>query len=348
MINKIALAGCGNVGTALLEILHEKKDELREKYGFEYKVVLVSDLMKGVIMDPEGLDLGAALESVRETRTFEKLPRAEGSFEELLERSGATVLAEGTPTNLKTGEPGLTHIRAALSRGISVTTTNKGPIALAFDELTELAKANGAQLSYEGVVMSGTPLIDMMKNSIFIIADNLHDIGMSLRNNIFYRKFRIKIRRLFKISYPDIAIKCYSTAIALLFADKNTHHCCLTTAIGCNQCSFISLLYAKTDILKQQFIAISLGNIIYRQIIHTAIMQLNDKDNIFFYNISIKVKHTHLHTLKDIFHLNTNRRNNVINELFISQHENNVFHESSTQNQLSKTFFMFLKFTCNE
>lgn len=77
-------------------------------------------------------------------------------------------------------------------------------------------------------------------------------------------------------------------------------------------------------------------------------MQLNDKDNIFFYNISIKVKHTHLHTLKDIFHLNTNRRNNVINELFISQHENNVFHESSTQNQLSKTFFMFLKLTCNE
>ena len=166
MINKIALAGCGNVGTALLEILHEKKDELREKYGFEYKVVLVSDLMKGVIMDADGLDLGAALESVRETRTFEKLPRAEGTFEELLERSGATVLAEGTPTNLKTGEPGLTHIRAALSRGISVTTTNKGPIALAFDELTELAKANGAQLSYEGVVMSGTPLIDMMKNGV--------------------------------------------------------------------------------------------------------------------------------------------------------------------------------------
>ena len=162
MINKIALAGCGNVGTALLEILHEKKDELREKYGFEYKVVLVSDLMKGVIMDADGLDLGAALESVRETRTFEKLPRAEGTFEELLERSGATVLAEGTPTNLKTGEPGLTHIRAALSRGISVTT----PIALAFDELTALAEAHGAQLSYEGVVMSGTPFIDMMKSGM--------------------------------------------------------------------------------------------------------------------------------------------------------------------------------------
>lgn len=166
MINKIALAGCGNVGTALLEILHEKKDELKEKYGFEYKVVLVSDLTKGVVANADGIDLAALLESIAETRTFDKFARADGSFEELLERSGATVLAECTPTNLKTGEPGLSHLRAALSRGISVTTTNKGPIALAFDELTELAKANGAQLSYEGVVMSGTPVIDMIKSGL--------------------------------------------------------------------------------------------------------------------------------------------------------------------------------------
>ena len=59
MINKIALAGCGNVGTALLEILHEKKDELKEKYGFEYKVVLVSDLTKGVVANADGIDLAA-------------------------------------------------------------------------------------------------------------------------------------------------------------------------------------------------------------------------------------------------------------------------------------------------
>ena len=50
--------------------------------------------------------------------------------------------------------------------GISVTTTNKGPIAVAFDELCQLAEECGAKLSYEGVVMSGTPLIDMMKNGI--------------------------------------------------------------------------------------------------------------------------------------------------------------------------------------
>ena len=65
MINKIALAGCGNVGTALLEILHEKKDELREKYGFEYKVVLVSDLTKGVVANADGIDLAALEEAFK-------------------------------------------------------------------------------------------------------------------------------------------------------------------------------------------------------------------------------------------------------------------------------------------
>lgn len=166
MINNIALAGCGNVGTALLEILHEKKTELKEKYGFEYKVVLISDLMKGIVMDPEGLDLEKILEELHNRRSFGALAQAAGHFDELLDQSGATVLAECTPTNLKTGEPGLSHLRAALSRGISVTTTNKGPIAVAFDELCRLAEDCGAKLSYEGVVMSGTPLIDMMKNGI--------------------------------------------------------------------------------------------------------------------------------------------------------------------------------------
>ena len=155
MINNIALAGCGNVGTALLEILHEKKNELKEKYGFEYKVVLISDLMKGIVMDPEGLDLEKILNELHSRHSFGALAQAAGHFDELLDQSGATVLAECTPTNLKTGEPGLSHLRAALSRGISVTTTNKGPIAVAFDELCQLAEECGATLSYEPVLFIG-------------------------------------------------------------------------------------------------------------------------------------------------------------------------------------------------
>jgi len=166
MIHNIALAGCGNVGTALLEILNEKRMELSEKYGFNFRVTLITDLMKGTVLDPEGLDLEKIVENLKEGKGFDPFPKGEGTFGELLEKSRATMLAEATPTDLTTGEPGLSHIRAALSRGIHVTTTNKGPVAVAFDELSTLADTCGAKFRYEGVVMSGTPLIQMLRSGM--------------------------------------------------------------------------------------------------------------------------------------------------------------------------------------
>ena len=166
MKHRIALAGCGNVGTALLELLHEKKDELKAKYSFEYDVVLISDIIKGTVANKSGLDLEAVLNELHQHNSFAAFKQDSGSLGELMKRYGATVLAECTPTNLKTGEPGLSHIREALSSGISVTTTNKGPLAVAFDELKAAAEQSGAKFLYEGVVMSGTPLIDMIINGM--------------------------------------------------------------------------------------------------------------------------------------------------------------------------------------
>lgn len=166
MINKIALVGCGNVGTALLEILHEKKAELAAKYDFKYEVTLITDLMKGTLSAPCGIDLGLALDELKANRSFMNLPQARGELGTLLDSSKATMMAEATPTNVKTGEPGLSNIRTAIARGISVTTTNKGPLAVAWEELKKTAKCCGAQLRYEGVVMSGTPLIEMLERGM--------------------------------------------------------------------------------------------------------------------------------------------------------------------------------------
>ncbi|NLD05390.1 MAG: homoserine dehydrogenase [Synergistaceae bacterium] len=166
MIHNLALTGCGNVGTALLEILNEKRAELSEKHGFNFRVTLITDLMKGTALDPEGLDLENIVKNLKEGKNLDSFPKGQGAFGELLEKSRATMMAEATPTNLKTGEPGLTHIRAALSRGIHVTTTNKGPVSVAFDELATLAKSCGAKFRYEGVVMSGTPLLEMIRKGM--------------------------------------------------------------------------------------------------------------------------------------------------------------------------------------
>lgn len=167
MKQNIAISGCGNVGTALLELLHEKRAELLEKYGFDFDVTLIVDLQKGIVADEKGLDLQKVIAAIQSKNSFDGLEaKTEGDFGELLDKAKVTMLCEATPTNVETGEPGLSHIKTALSRGIDVSTTVKGPLSLAYDELMELAKKNGAQLQFEGVVMSGTPLIALLNNGL--------------------------------------------------------------------------------------------------------------------------------------------------------------------------------------
>jgi len=73
-----------------------------------------------------------------------KLTELGGAFDgdalAMVKAVDADMLVEMTYTDIKTGEPATSHIRAALKRGMHVTTTNKGPLALFYHELSKLAK----------------------------------------------------------------------------------------------------------------------------------------------------------------------------------------------------------------
>ncbi len=64
------------------------------------------------------------------------------------------------------GEPGLTHIREALGRGIPVVTSNKWPVALHGAELATLARSQGAAFRAESTVMSGTPVLSALTEGL--------------------------------------------------------------------------------------------------------------------------------------------------------------------------------------
>ena len=162
----IALTGCGTVGKALLELLHEKREMLKNRFHFEYNISLISARSKGILLNPAGLDLDGVLSALHEKNSLSEFPQSSGSFSELLTESEANILVEATPTNLKTAEPALAHITTALNQNIHVVTVNKGPIALNFNALQALAKAHHVQLRYEGTVMSGTPLIELAKHGL--------------------------------------------------------------------------------------------------------------------------------------------------------------------------------------
>jgi homoserine dehydrogenase len=158
----IAVIGLGVVGTGLVEILHNKKELLQEKYGFDYKILGVCDLIKGSIYDETGLDLKKVLK-LNKTGKIDKYPAPETGLKsvDMITKPEIDIVAEVTPTNVKTGEPGLTHFETALQNKKHVVSTNKGPIALKYKKLKELADKNNVYLGFEGTVISGTPAINV-------------------------------------------------------------------------------------------------------------------------------------------------------------------------------------------
>ena len=88
------------------------------------------------------------------------------SVDEFLDRAQSEIVAEITTLNPATGEPALSHIRAAFARGRHVITANKGPIAHAYAALREEARAAQVQFRFESTVMDGTPVFNMVRNNL--------------------------------------------------------------------------------------------------------------------------------------------------------------------------------------
>jgi homoserine dehydrogenase len=159
----IAFIGFGTVGQGLAQILTEKRDFLKSKLGFEYNVVAISDIKKGSVAYENGLDMLKILHLARKTGTilgYEFGQKGLSSVETILE-SNADIIVEVTWTDLETGNPGLTHIKKSLAARKHVVTTNKGPIALAYHELKQIAEKYDVFLRFEGTVLSGTPTFNL-------------------------------------------------------------------------------------------------------------------------------------------------------------------------------------------
>ena len=158
---RLALIGFGNVGQGFAQILRDQGPELARQFETDFKIVAVSDPLKGSLYQPEGLAPAALLDAVQAGCSLETLPAAAHGWDaqRTIAESNANAIVELSYTDLKTGEPAASHIRQALEHGLHAVTTNKGPIALHYPELRALARRKGVQIGIEGTIMSGTPTI---------------------------------------------------------------------------------------------------------------------------------------------------------------------------------------------
>lgn len=171
MAHKLALIGFGTVGQGLAEILRDKTDELRDQHGFEAQIVAVSDAVKGAVYHPDGLDVNTLLTITGETGSLDSYSEVPGlvrGWDSLttIQNSNADTVVEVAWTDLETGEPAVSHLRAAFEAGKHVVTSNKGPAALAYHELQGLADDHGVGWGIEGTVMSGTPALRLARTAL--------------------------------------------------------------------------------------------------------------------------------------------------------------------------------------
>jgi homoserine dehydrogenase len=165
---RLSIIGFGVVGQGLAELLMTKGDRLRRDFDVEISLVSVATGHDGFLYREEGLSIPTLLKlaAARQPLTAHPDVRHWESALEGLRATGGDVLAELTGTNLRDAEPGMSHIRAALSMGMHVTTANKGPIALFADELFALARRQHVQLRVESTVMAGTPVMSTIREGM--------------------------------------------------------------------------------------------------------------------------------------------------------------------------------------
>ena len=164
---RIILCGFGVVGQSLVKLFDSRSKELYAKYGLKPRVVGVFD-SKGSAVDPSGLKLNKLIETKKEHGTVKNYSSTKNSMSgiEMLKNIDADVLIETTASNYKDAEPGMTHITTAMKKRMHVISVNKGPLALAFPSLMELATYNQVMLRFSGTVGGGTPILDYAKNSL--------------------------------------------------------------------------------------------------------------------------------------------------------------------------------------
>jgi len=164
----LAFIGFGCVGKELARLLLRKQEELEANYGLTWRVVGISARSKGIALDPDGLDLEAALEAVQNGGSLDDLHKGPplDDTADFIEACDADLFFEVSYTNAEDGQPATDYVRSALGNGAHVVSANKGPVAFAFRELEALARENGVGFFFESTVLHGSPVLGVGREGL--------------------------------------------------------------------------------------------------------------------------------------------------------------------------------------
>jgi homoserine dehydrogenase len=176
----LVLIGFGNVARRFIRLLAETADRL----DFTWKVVGISTRHHGSVIDAMGVDTRRAMVTVEARQSLDRLdqsPRERSGIDVIRQvgdlladdaAEGRLVCIETTVLDIDRGEPAVSHVRAALEGQAHVVTANKGPAAFAYHELEALAESVDRIFFFEGAVMDGVPVFNLVRETLPAVAVN--------------------------------------------------------------------------------------------------------------------------------------------------------------------------------
>jgi homoserine dehydrogenase len=163
----LALIGFGHVGRAFVRFLLNRRAWLLREFGVEWKITGIATENHGMAIDPGGLPVRKIVQSWKRHSSLDRHHNgpACASATDFIRQCGSDVLFETSVLHLS-GRPAADYIKEALGAGLHVVTTNKGPVATHFQSLTRLARLRGVRFLYEGTVMDGAPVFNLVRQTL--------------------------------------------------------------------------------------------------------------------------------------------------------------------------------------
>jgi homoserine dehydrogenase len=172
----LALIGFGNVARCFVSLLDERREWLVAHHGLECRIVAIATARHGAVWKADGLEARAAVERLKGGGSLPDLQVTHGasrladSFDAIgrVARSTADlrIVVETTTLDIRAGQPAIDHVTHAMDGGCDVVTANKGPAAFAYDDLQRRAHGAGVSFLFEGAVMDGIPLFNLVRETL--------------------------------------------------------------------------------------------------------------------------------------------------------------------------------------
>lgn len=156
----IYIFGYGGVGYALMQLIHEKREMIARRYHVDLRVTGV-ETGELRICHPQGLDLQTLILCGKGSRgIYEYCRRCRLEPGPKTSRPGH-ILVDASPTDIRTGGPGLPAMLEAIETGMDIVAISKGALVSAFTMLQQKAEQKGRKMRFSGAAAAALPTLDV-------------------------------------------------------------------------------------------------------------------------------------------------------------------------------------------